>query len=314
MNVKDAIKNNRKLYDAIKYLNIYNVIRNKIIAKNNNKNIQAYNLVKQLAEKNNLEIMVNSKNITIMVSDGRKFYYYPHKKNSLLEIAYKGTYEPENAELFSRILEKGDTVIDIGANFGWYSTLFSHIVGNAGQVHSFEPILDTFNELKANIEINKLSDYIVINNIALGETDGKLKMFVPEEHGSAWASRSSHGHKDCIEYECQMLTLDNYLMKRNLRDIKLIKCDVEGAELLVLKGATNTLSLKSAPIWFLEVEGVWTSDFGYKPKDLFEYMGSYGYEIYYLRNNRLLSLSDYNKPQASNYLFVKSIHKKQLDL
>ena len=68
------------------------------------------------------------------------------------------------------------TVIDVGANFGWFSLIFSTLLGNQGSVHSFEPVPPTFKILKQNVRINKTNSEIILNKMALGSSRGKINL------------------------------------------------------------------------------------------------------------------------------------------
>lgn len=55
-------------------------------------------------------------------------------------ICFWGDYESYHTKIFKRIVRPGDVVFDIGANFGWFTTLFARWVGPSGRVHGFEPV------------------------------------------------------------------------------------------------------------------------------------------------------------------------------
>src|SRR5882724_5112099 len=71
-----------------------------------------------------------------------------HRENQLSELIYfEGAYEPLETLIASNVLRKGDLVLDIGANVGYYSALFDQLVYPGGEVHSFEPGGKTFKSL-----------------------------------------------------------------------------------------------------------------------------------------------------------------------
>ena len=78
--------------------------------------------------------------------DGRKFSVH---LNTGMEatVYFLGEYEKAVTEIVTSVLRQGDVCLDIGANFGWYTTLFQKYCGPNGQVHSFEPVPPTFREL-----------------------------------------------------------------------------------------------------------------------------------------------------------------------
>jgi hypothetical protein len=91
-------------------------------------------------------------------------------------------------------------------------------------------------------------------------------------------------------FECLAIRLDDYSEKTNINRLDFIKCDVEGAELLALRGATEILK-KYKPLVFLEVCNEWTKDFHYSPADIVSFLSSLGYTDFYLITDRIKPLS-----------------------
>jgi len=74
----------------------------------------------------------------------------------------KGSYEEETTKLFTEILKEGMTVLDIGANIGYFSLIASRLVGDKGKVFAFEPYHETFSLLQKNIEANGFNNVIPV--------------------------------------------------------------------------------------------------------------------------------------------------------
>src|ERR1700680_1863823 len=147
---------------------------------------------------------------------------------------------------FLAIVRRGDIVFDVGANDGYYTLLFSHLVGRRGQVHAFEPVPPTFGLLEANVGRERRFDNVVLNNCALDAADGSLPLFVPQsDHGQASIARQSAGSwaapQEVRTYTCRARTVDGYVREHSEEPPAFVKCDVEGAELRVLSGAVETL-------------------------------------------------------------------------
>ena len=266
-------------------------------------------------------ILISRKDTILTLDDGRKFYWYPENTFSLLDIPLWGDWEPEETHLISKIINKGDTVFDIGANFGWYTTLLVDLVGETGEVHVFEPIATAFDELKNNLELNgKLQcRNLFLNNLAVSDTEGQLPIYLPLKQGSALSSFKIHYSGKHIEYKCNVVTLDSYVNKNKVDKVSFIKCDIEGAELLMLRGAKRILSSDIPPLLLLEVQFFLTIPlsipYGYKPRDLFMFLEEYKYEFYYLQDGRLERLTSYDDPLPScNFLcLIPSLHKQRLE-
>jgi FkbM family methyltransferase len=128
---------------------------------------------------------------------------------------------------------------DIGANMGYYTLIAAKKVGPTGRVDSFEPSPRMFNELKFNLELNKFNN-VHINNIALGDEPGVARLSRYDRGREVYGSLSTRSFPGAtiIGYdEVALETLDNYMVKKGIKQVDMIKMDVEGAEFLVLKGA-----------------------------------------------------------------------------
>ena len=189
-------------------------------------------------------------------------------------------------------VRKGDAVVDIGANTGQFTLPLARLVGPSGSVHSFEPISQTFRELEGNVLAESLQSTVKLNRLALGETESEVSITVPLErlteatlapHDSqSWQDYQSEPWKYTTE-SCLMTTLDDYVKANHIERISFIKCDVEGAELSVLKGARGILGSARPPVIMLEIFEGWTKTFGYEPRDIIRFLEKEaGYEVYWI--------------------------------
>jgi len=153
--------------------------------------------------------------------------------------------------------------IDIGANVGAYtmymSEMFSHI-------YAFEPLKHTYNILCGNIAINNLSDKTTLINACLMDSEKECTMHGYDILGSLTHITAedtdiiNENIKDKIGYEYSTKITSHTLDSYNIRNVKLIKIDVEGNELNVLKGATNTIKESNYPMLIVESWTVNESD------------------------------------------------------
>lgn len=249
-------------------------------------------------------------NILVYARDGRKFYV-DLNESMYRSLYFFGVYEPNETKVLSRIIQPGDTVIDIGANFGWYTTLFTHLTGEKGEVHSFEPVSQIFYELQRNVKLNSSSNNVFLNQQALGDKVCRIQMHVFSGLPCGHASISLLDRNDYTNYECSMTTLDSYLSKRHMTNVQLVKCDVEGAEMLVLKGAVSLLSSFKPPMWLLEINTETSAYFGYQPCDILYFLQSKNdYEFYRVAKKELVRLSsNHDYKHGDNVLcVVHSLH------
>ncbi len=145
-------------------------------------------------------------------------------------------WDKKIGEIIERELEIGDTFIDIGANIGYFSLLASTLVGQNGQVISFEPIAKIAKQFTESITYNNFQN-ILVKNIALGDRKNTLQLSIVPGNigGSSLVKKNTSGIYETVNVS----TLDDELPSS--KKIDLIKIDVEGYEYEVLLGAKNTL-------------------------------------------------------------------------
>lgn len=225
-------------------------------------------------------------------------------------------------------VRKGDTVFDVGANTGKLTLPLARLVGANGTVHAFEPVSRNFSILQKNVMDANLSSRVILNKLALGDSNQSINITIPCERLTE-ATLVPHRSMDWIDYvssesgkytaeNCKIITLDNYVKENHINNISFIKCDVEGAELLVFKGAKNALRSSNPPVIMMEVFDDWTKDFGYHPKDLFEFLKmEAGYEFYWICEDGLKRVEPDDKiipgifSQWIDYLCIIPDHRRR---
>jgi len=198
--------------------------------------------------------------------------------------------------VFLSLVRRGDTVVDVGANTGYYTLLFSHLVGTRGSVHAFEPVPPTFAQLQPHVQRARPHDNVALNNCALADEEKTAALYMPgDDHGQAALTRHAFGSwaaETLVHtYPCRATTLDAYVETTGIADLSFVKCDVEGAELLVLRGASRTIR-RFRPLLFLEVSRHWTAGFGYEPAEVARFLEDLGYSRFFLVTTELIPLSD----------------------
>jgi len=209
-------------------------------------------------------------------------------------------------------LKEGMTFIDIGAHFGFFTLLGSHLVGPKGRVLAFEPTPSTCRQLQKNIANYSEHPNIQIFNCAAYNEEREIKFYDYGIQYSALNSGFGIRRKDAAafaknEIKVEARKLDNILKEGGIDHVDLIKIDAESSEIHVLKGMAETLN-GSRPALILEVgdfeiEGVprskeivaWLQGMGYSPYQVregkmvpHEVMENYEYDnLLFLPNNRL---------------------------
>lgn len=146
-------------------------------------------------------------------------------------------FEPEETRLCEGLISKGDKCLDIGANIGYYTVLFSKLVGPTGKVIAFEPDPDNFHLLEKNCTREISSGYVSVYKKALGDMNTEAALF---------KSKDNHGMHRLYSSVCCSDEHTNVQVVRgdDLIDDKIdfIKIDIEGYEFPALKGLLKTIS------------------------------------------------------------------------
>jgi FkbM family methyltransferase len=184
-----------------------------------------------------------------------------------------GIYEYLESEILAKVIKKGDIILDIGANFGWYTIFGASLVGHSGEVHSFEPIPEIYRFLEANVKLSQYHKIIKTNNFGLGDKEAYLKFY--KFRNSACGDSSAflfRGKEVEREYLCKTKLLDDYLSEKVVKKVDFIKCDVEGFELRVLKGSKQLLASNNLPIILIEVNDAACNVAGYESRDILKFL------------------------------------------
>jgi len=208
------------------------------------------------------------------------------------------------------LIKPGDHVVDVGANVGWYTKVLSDLVGKLGCVYSIEPIPVTFELLSCCVEKLKLSNVRLLN-CGVSQHDGMTTMEVPK-FGSGgdnfYQARIAGSHQEnwneaLRHYVVSLKSLDTLFADTSTR-ITFIKCDVEGHELSVVKGAAE-LAAKFKPAWLIEASGDPDSSSS-EDFELFRILQEEGYSVWLFDGKYLRTRCTGDK--AVNYFFLTKDH------
>jgi FkbM family methyltransferase len=178
---------------------------------------------------------------------------------------------------------RGATVLDIGANRGIYSYWMHRAVGPAGRVIAFEPqpeLVDHLADLKRTFRLDRLT----IVGAGLSDKPGELSLIRPRGHWGGASFEWDAPQFDCDVMRTPVVTLDDYLKSHDVPPPQFIKCDVEGHEASVFRGAAKTLAAHHPTLLFEQHDG------GTPKNDLLEYLSDLGYAGYFLLGGELLSV------------------------
>ena len=187
------------------------------------------------------------------------------------DIASKRRWAPEIDSL-PKFVHAGDTVIDVGANHGLYAYHLSRLVGPSGTVHAFEPLPPNLQILRHTIKTHKLQN-VILHAQGCGDENAQAGFCVPME-GSVPQLACARQGTDGQKYKCDIVRLDDVIHTK----ISLLKIDVEGAELFVLRGAARILR-ESRPAILFEADEH-TVQFRYEQQRVFDFLKTFGYAFF----------------------------------
>jgi FkbM family methyltransferase len=203
-----------------------------------------------------------------------------HSFTSCIWPAYS-SYEPEVQGILTNVIKPGHTFIDCGSNIGFFSVLAGDIVGRSGTILSIEANPLTLSFLARNLSANKLPPPI---HCALNDVPGEMDLYVPSSGADIFSSLKHGGligAFDHTTYKVPARTLDSIVSEAALSRVDLIKIDVEGAEMNVLRSAVNTLE-KFRPYCVIEYGVNTWPTFGSTPDMLLDFAKSLNYRVYRL--------------------------------
>lgn len=192
-------------------------------------------------------------------------------------------YEKVDSEMILRLVKDCKSIFDIGGNFGWYSLLWAKNCPDA-QLYTFEPVPRTFGYLEKNIALNGLKN-IHLFNFGFSDAEQKLDFFYYPE-GSGNASIANLSETEGVQsVTCTVKRLDDFV-REHKSHLDFIKCDVEGAELLVFKGGIESIR-RDKPIIFAELLRKFAAKFNYHPNEVIELFRSCGYRCFTTDEDKL---------------------------
>jgi FkbM family methyltransferase len=189
-----------------------------------------------------------------------------------------GQYENAVGEVVRSALRPGMNCIDGGAHIGYFSLLFSRLVGPKGIVYAMEPHPENFALLVKNIRKSRYSNIVPIQ-LALSGNSGDIELFESTsstEHSIYRLNKKASGKVVPIK----AVSLDDFLDEQGNPSISLVKIDIQGAELAVLQGAQHLLRNAAELSLIVEVAPLDLSRAGIDPSEILQLLRSYGFDIY----------------------------------
>jgi len=222
-------------------------------------------------------------------------------------------WESDEQWLMRRLVRPGDVVFDIGAHIGLHTVLLSDLVGFEGVVHAFEPNAGKATALARTVAALPNAH---LHAFALGELEGVVALYIPEDESMASLADWTYGRQwHRRRTTCEVKRLDDLVGRGELPPPDFIKCDVEGAELAVLRGGAAMFDRAAAPIVLYEVNQWAAHCFGLSMSaatDFLRTLSCAKYAIFYAQDNGRV-LTPYDNPELGDCFNLIAIPEARLD-
>jgi FkbM family methyltransferase len=233
-----------------------------------------------------------------------------------------GTYEEPIVDLARRLLPDGGVFVDVGANVGFYTCgVGVDALRRKGAVYAFEPVSSNRGRLMRNIALNGLGGIVNVLPLALGEERGRLVMrripvglaanAVGQNMFSQW-DRDEVERRAWLSEEVEVLRLDDWSPGLSRCDV--LKVDVEGADLLVLRGGLQSIN-RFRPVILAEFNPYWLRQIGQDLDDVRRFAREARYRILRLFDDRLLPLLPAHADsddEVPSYVLLPEEHAQEL--
>ena len=224
-------------------------------------------------------------------------------------------FEPDEQAIMRKVVQRGETVFDIGANMGVHTALLSQLVGPNGRVIAFEPNPELITPLAKTVAgLGNAS----LQSFALSDHAGESTLYVPSDHSMGsladytsdpsladWRAEIRLSKAQTVT--CELKSIDSLVEAKTIPRPDFIKCDVEGAELMVFKGGEQTLNRLDAPIILFEAIVVCSRGFGLPKSAAMDFLSGLplaNYRFFEVREGGTLTPLSFENFTAPNILAV----------
>jgi FkbM family methyltransferase len=195
-------------------------------------------------------------------------------------------FERHEVAFILSVLEPSTIFFDVGANVGLFTISAAKKIGGKG-VFAFEPCSSTCGLLKQNLLLNRVAD-VNVSQLALGESvgEGVLQVNARGKDGLNTLGSATHPESKVVGQEGVRITsVDIFMKDHKVPRVDVMKVDIEGAELMMFRGARDLLERADAPLILYEGFGFLTRGFSYHPVEILWFLESCGYTLFVLNSD-----------------------------
>ncbi|MCX6840502.1 MAG: FkbM family methyltransferase [Verrucomicrobia bacterium] len=187
------------------------------------------------------------------------------------------SYEPDVWNWLKQRTLPGGIILDVGAQFGLYSMLAARHIGTEGRIFAFEPSPETVAVLRRHLTNNGMTKRVEIVQAAVGPEEGEVTFYMAGTHPSNTLAPTTVDPVKLTPVKVKAITVDGFCRQRQLKPT-ILKIDVEGWELQVLRGATEVVQDPALTICVEMHPYAWESA-GYTAADFTSFVEANGFEI-----------------------------------
>lgn len=218
---------------------------------------------------------------------------------------WTGVYDSDVISRIYSLLERDCVVLDIGANVGFYSVPIARRIQHLGGIlYAFEPVCNNFNRLEESVKLNKLEHVIRVFNVALGDEEGVVEMFMEDDNKATSGNAIIHKGKIVDKFThnatARITRLDAFAEEQGINACDFIKVDIEGSEFMFLRGGINFIK-SYRPIIYGEFSRYWMKQFGHSFIDVANLIEPIGYRFFEQK---------YHNEDASEFKFEEVLQPK----
>lgn len=206
-----------------------------------------------------------------------------------LYTSFKNRQDAFEIKLLEKYVHRGDVVLDIGANIGYYALILAKLVGEKGRVHCFEPDKKNFRHLEnATAHVGNIS----INNCAAGPKTELLKIYTSKNLNVD--HRTYKPEEFDQEIEIDAVSMDDYMLKKYPAEggrVDFIKMDIQGFEMQAIQGMLSILEKNTDIKIISEFWPYGLKKAGNSVTDYFRFLTEQGFNCYLLKKNELEKLN-----------------------
>lgn len=232
-----------------------------------------------------------------------------HADHLQLLLYYLGTFEPYCLPYLHACAKPGSTVLDVGANIGFYTLESAAAVGATGRVLSIEAAPTHLTALNHNVAMNKLQNVSVIG-CAVGDAPGRAVLTRPRgDNLGMFTLGAVEGDEG---YDVEISTIDALLDAQGIQSLDLVKMDIEGSEFRALRGAARTLE-RFRPAILIELNDVALRRCGSSPQAVNALLREIGYRGWRITRHSVEMVTDNVNGDCDECIYIHQSDRARME-